>query len=247
MSRLPPDSESVIGELPPGTVQPRGLAWLVAAAAVTVVLWRLPGGNYILYPFTILATWFHEMAHGLTALLLGGKFLKLAVFQNGSGLAYYTGPLFLGKIGQAMVAAGGPMGPSIAGAGLIVASRTVRSASLCLKILGIFLLISTAVWVRSPFGIVMIPAIGTVILGVSLKGSPRTQVFAVQFLGVQACVSTYHQLGYLFSYSAGPLGLSDTAQMQQALWLPYWFWGAVIAVSSLLILVQSLRVAYRSG
>jgi hypothetical protein len=58
-------------------------------------------------------------------------------------------------------------------------------------------------------------------------------------------VSTYHQLNYLFSYSAGSLGLSDTAQMQRYLLLPYWFWGALMSVASVVILVQSLRVAYR--
>jgi hypothetical protein len=72
------------------------------------------------------------------------------------------------------------------------------------------------------------------------------QGFTVQFLGVQACVSTYHQLDYLFSYSAGSMGLSDTAQIQQQLLLPYWFWGGLMAVASLVILVQSLRIAYRS-
>jgi hypothetical protein len=223
-----------------------GFAWLMAVAVGTVVVWHLPGGNYLLYPFTILATWFHEMAHGLAALLLGGHFRKLLIFSDGSGLASYSGPLFLDRIGRALVAASGPLGPPVAGAGLIIASRNTRSASLCLKLLGAFLLISTVVWVRSLFGCIAVPVIGLVILTVALKGSPRTQEFAVQLLGVQACISTYRQLSYLFTYSAGPLGISDTAQIQQALWLPYWFWGALIAVSSFLILVMSLRLAYRS-
>jgi hypothetical protein len=54
-------------------------------------------------------------------------------------------------------------------------------------------------------------------------------------------------MDYLFSYSAGPLGISDTAQIQQALMLPYWFWGGLIALSSLLILVMSLWRVYRSS
>jgi Peptidase M50B-like len=227
-------------------VEPMGLFWLMAAAVITVVLWQLPGGNYILYPFTILATWFHEMAHGLAALLLGGSFKNLLIFPDGSGMAHFSGPLFLGRIGPALVAAAGPLGPPIAGAALILASRSERSASLSLKFLGIFLLVSTAIWVRSLFGFVMIPLIGLLILGIAFKGSPRLHGFAVQFLGVQACVSTYLQLGYLFTYSAGQLGISDTGHMQQALLLPYWFWGALIAVSSFLLLFQSLRIAYRS-
>jgi Peptidase M50B-like len=128
-----------------------------------------------------------------------------------------------------------------------LASRSFTAATLCLKILGSFLLFSTLIWVRSWFGLVAIPLLGLIILGVALKAPRWVQGFTIQFLGVQACVSTYHQLDYLFSSSAGSLGLSDTAQMQRYLLLPYWFWGGLMAIASGVILVQSLRVAYRSA
>jgi Peptidase M50B-like len=223
------------------------LSWLIIAAIATAVLWQIPGGNYILYPFTILATWFHEMAHGLMALILGGNFHHLQINSDGSGVAAYSyrGNLFLGSIGRALVAAAGPMGPPVAGAALILASRSLKAANLSLKILGCFLLISTLIWVRSLFGIIAIPLLGLLILAIALKTSSLVQGFAIQFLGVQACVSTYHQLDYLFSYNAGPLGISDTAQIQRELFLPYWFWGGLMAVASVIILVQSLRMAYK--
>jgi len=240
------DIGSPTGQQPP-TATGRMAFWgLIAAAVLTVVLWQIPGGNFILYPFTILATWFHEMAHGLTALLLGGRFTKLLIFSNGSGVAYYSGPLLLGAFGQVLVAAAGPLGPPVAGAALIATSRSIKAARLTLILLGSFLLISTAVWVRSLFGLVTIPLMGVGVLGVAFNGSERAQRLLVQFLGVQACVSTYRQIDYLFSYSAGPMGISDTGQIQQALLLPYWFWGGLIAVSSLLILFMSLWRVYRS-
>jgi hypothetical protein len=230
----------------PPTVEPMGLTWLIAAAIATVLLWQFPAGDYILYPFSILATWFHEMGHGLMALLLGGQFHQLQIFSNGSGVASYSISRALWPIGPALVAAAGPMGPPIAGAGLILASRSFNTASLTLKILGGILLFSTLLWVRSWFGLLAIPILGIIILGISLKTHQWMQGFAIQFLGVQACVSTFHQLNYLFSYSAGPLGLSDTGQMQNYLILPYWFWGGLMAIASLLILFHSLRIAYRS-
>ncbi|MHC5610933.1 MAG: M50 family metallopeptidase [Nostoc sp.] len=230
----------------PLVVERMGLTWLIAAAIATALLWQLPGGDYILYPFTILATWFHEMGHGLMALLLGGQFQKLEIFSNGSGVATYGIQSSLGPIVPAIIAAAGPMGPPLAGAALILASRNFRAATLCLKILGSFLLFSTLIWVRSWFGLLAIPLLGLIILAIALKAPRWAQGFVIQFLGVQACVSTYHQLDYLFSQSAGPLGLSDTAQMQRYLLLPYWFWGGLMASASLVILVQSLRIAYRS-
>ncbi|MDJ0618078.1 MAG: M50 family metallopeptidase [Calothrix sp. MO_192.B10] len=230
----------------PAAIERTGFTWLIAAALVTVLLWQIPAGDYILYPFTILATWFHEMGHGLAAIILGGDFRQLQIYGNGSGVAFHSGRLYLGSIGRALVAAAGPMGPPIAGAGLILASRKLQTASFCLKVLGGFLLFSVLIWVRSLFGIVAITLLGLVILGISLKAPKWMQGFAVQFLGVQACISTYHQLNYLFSSNAGSLGLSDTAQIQQQLFLPYWFWGGLMAIASLVILVQSLRIAYHS-
>ncbi|BAZ54225.1 hypothetical protein NIES4103_69100 (plasmid) [Nostoc sp. NIES-4103] len=247
MSEPGKDFEPLLTREAPPEVERMGLTWLMVAAIATILLWQVPAGDYILYPFTILATWFHEMGHGLMALLLGGQFQKLEIFSSGSGVATYSISRSLGPIGPGLVAAAGPMGPPIAGAALILASRSFKAASLSLKILGSFLLLSTLVWVRSWFGVVAIPLLGLIILGIALKAPRWMQGFAIQFLGVQACVSTYHQLNYLFSYSAGGLGLSDTAQMQRYLLLPYWFWGGLMAIASLVILVQSLRVAYRSA
>ncbi|MBF2013851.1 MAG: M50 family metallopeptidase [Rivularia sp. T60_A2020_040] len=220
-----------------------GIWWLIGAAVATIALWQVPYGDYILYPFSILATWFHEMGHGLAAILLGGNFRQLQIFPNGSGVAQYSGRF--GPIGIAFVAAAGPMGPPIAGAMLILASRSFKIASLSLKILGGFLLFSVLIWVRSLFGIVAILLLGLIILGIGFKANRWFQGFSIQFLGVQACISTYHQLDYLFTRTAGPLGLSDTGQIQRQLFLPYWFWGGLMAIASLVILVQSLRIAYK--
>ncbi|MGD1912725.1 MAG: M50 family metallopeptidase [Rivularia sp. (in: cyanobacteria)] len=222
-----------------------GIWWLIGAAVATILLWQIQYGDYILYPFSILATWFHEISHGLAAILLGGNFEQLQISADGSGFAIYSGKLFLGPIGRALVAAAGPMGPPIAGAILILASRSFKTASISLKILGGFLLFSVLIWVRSIFGIIAIITLGLIILLIGLKASRWFQGFSIQFLGVQACISTYHQLDYLFTPTAGALGLSDTGQIQRQLFLPYWFWGGVMAIASLVILVQSLRIAYK--
>lgn len=246
MSNLGKDFEPLLSKEAPKAVERMSLTWLIVAAVATILLWQVPGGDYIVYPFSILATWFHEMGHGLMALLLGGSFQQLQIFSNGSGVAFYSGALYLGAIGRALVAAAGPMGPPIAGAALILASRSFKTAHLSLTILGSFLLLSTIIWVRSLFGIIAISLIGFITLGIALRTPRWVQGFAIQVLGVQACVSTYHQMDYLFSFSPGPGLLSDTAQIQQQLLLPYWFWGALMAVASVVILVQSLRIAYRS-
>jgi len=224
------------------------LLWLIAAAIATAVLWQIPVGNYILYPFSILATWFHEMGHGLTAIILGGRFERLLIYGNGSGLAYHSGHLFLGPIGRAMVAAGGPMGPAFAGSVFILASQTARTSRLALLLLGSLLLVSALIWVRSLFGLLFVPLSGLAILTVALLGTNWMQRFMIQFLGVQACISLFHQLDYLFTNQAmigGQLRLSDSGQIASQLLLPHWFWGGLMVIASVVMLIQTLRVTYR--
>lgn len=227
------------------------LVWLGVAALVTIVAWRLPFGNYIVYPFTILATWFHEMGHGLTAMLTGGRFEKLIILPDGSGLAYNStnvGDLVSNRIQGALIAVGGPMGPAIAGAAFILASRRFQTARIALILLGGLMLLSVLIWVRSLFGFVAIGLWGLVILGLAFKGSRHWQAFAIQLLGVQACLSTWQQLDYLFSAGAvisGQAMPSDSSQIAQNLLLPYWFWGGLMALVSALLLVGSLYFAYR--
>ena len=121
-----------------------GLILLVGIALFTAILWQSPSGRRILYPLTLLSTWYHEMAHGLMAVMLGGNFKKLEIFANGSGLAQieYRGSLFLGPIGKVLVSAAGPMGPPIIGAGFILASRSWQTSQQLLIILGSFMLAS---------------------------------------------------------------------------------------------------------
>ncbi len=225
------------------------LIWLVISALLTIGLWQVPWGNYILYPFTILATWFHEMAHGLSAMLLGASFQELKLLPNGSGVAMYSYQrLLFGDLGLAIVAASGPLGPAIAGAIFIMAGRYHSTARTCLVLLSAMLFISALIWVRSSFGLTAVSALGAGILLLAWQAPHWLQSFAIQFLGVQACVSVYRQLDYLFMHSAtidGRSMSSDTGQMAEYLFFPYWFWGGALAIISLILLLVSLRIAYR--
>ncbi|MEL7241210.1 MAG: M50 family metallopeptidase [Cyanobacteria bacterium J06643_5] len=220
-----------------------GLILLIGIAIGTGIMWQIPSGKIILYPLTLLSTWYHEMAHGLMAVLLGANFKKLEIFANGSGLAMYEyrGSLFLGSIGKVLVSAAGPMGPPIIGAGFILASRSWQASQQLLIILGSFMLVSVLIWVRTGVGILLITILGLIILAIGLKASPELKIFSIQFLGVQACISTFRDFNYVFRYYNGH---SDTAKIAKILILPHWFWGILITVASVFLLVQSLRIAY---
>jgi len=167
----------------------RNVLILLITVIVTVMLWQFQTGRYIIYPFTILGTWFHEMGHGLTAIILGGSFNYLELFPDGSGLAVHTGNLLFGSIGRAVVAAGGPVFPIIIGSVLIIASVKFKSSNIILFAFGLLMFVSVALWVRTLFGIASISLIGAVLLIISLRANKNVSSFILQLLGIEACVS----------------------------------------------------------
>jgi hypothetical protein len=220
------------------------------AAGTTIILWQFAAGRYLLYPFTILATWFHEMGHGLCAMLLGGSFVALRLFPDGSGYAIHSGTHFLARPGAALVAAAGPLGPAVAGSLLILFSLRPKWARFGLTALAAAMLLSALIWIRTLFGSSLIVLLALLILLVRFKGNDRWHSLSLQFIGVQACISLFLQVGYLFTEEvpvSGRLVYSDTGQIAAALFLPYWFWAILLTSLTLLLPIWSLARALRGG
>ncbi|HYE28980.1 MAG TPA: M50 family metallopeptidase [Allosphingosinicella sp.] len=221
---------------------------LLGIALASILLWQTAVGSLLLYPFTILATWFHEMGHGIAAMVTGRGFERLLIFADGSGVAEAMRPSDGYRLTDALVAASGPLGPAVAGAALIVSSRSPAATRNALAVLGVALVLSTAIWVRSPTGWLVLPALGLAIALLALRGSEPWRRFAIQLLGVQAAISAWQQFDYLFSPGGtvgGELHRSDTGAIADVLLLPYWFWGALISATIVALLWWSFRLAFR--
>ena len=217
---------------------------LVLAGILIVFLPSLPFGNYVIYPFIILTTWFHEMGHGLMALATGNQFLQLVILPDGSGVA--TSTTDPSGLSRALVSMGGPLGPSVVGALLILASSVRRYWKPTLIGLAVVIVLSTLVWVRSLTGWIVLPLVAALLVWVAWKGKDWLVLFSLQFLGVLAALSMFRDWDYLFS-EGGMIGdqamRSDTAAIAAELFLPYWVWAIVIIGLSGLMVGASLKYA----
>jgi len=218
---------------------------LFLAAMLVVLLPSLPLGNYIIYPFTILTTWFHEMGHGLTAIVLGHDFERLVILPTGSG---YAESAMLGgsRFDRAMIAAGGPLGPSIIGSILILASSRHKFWRPALYALAAALALSTLIWVRSLVGVIILPLIALLFIAIGQRAQGKLVRFSLQFVGVLAAMSMFRDWDYLFSKSAtigGKIMVSDTGAIADALLLPHWFWAGCIIMVSAGMILASLKFA----
>ena len=221
---------------------------LVILGLGSIMLWQTQFGSLLLYPFTILTTWFHELGHGIAVILMGERFVHLLIFPDGSGIAISEISDHRNVVEDAIIAAGGPVGPALAGAALIASSRTLKGTRIALAVLGAALLVTTLVWVRSLTGWLVLPPLGLVILYIARNANADQQRFAIQLLGVQAMISVWAQSGYLFTDGStidGMPQVSDTGAIADALLLPYWFWGIVLSIANIALLWWSLRFAFR--
>lgn len=230
------------------TEQQKYILWMLAFAALTIILWRIPYGMLVLYPFTILSTWFHEMAHGVMALILGGSFHQLEIYADGSGLAMWSGNVFGGNVGRALVAAAGPLGPTAAGTLLIVLSKKDKHVKAILYTLSAILAFSVIYWIRSVYGIPVILTFAVLIFFAALKMQQKNQKLLLIFLGIQAFLSIYLSIGYLMSqeaYIENEFHISDTGVIAQNLFFPYWIWGGLILFISIFAMIQSIIYVYK--
>ena len=229
----------------PGS-QGEAVGRLVLAGLVVVMLPSLPFGAFLIYPFAILTTWFHEMGHGLTALATGQQFEQLMIFASGSGVAQSQVAGDASRFTLAAIAAGGPLAPSLMGALLILASAHSKLWRPVLWLSAAAIMLSVAIWVRSPVGYAMLPLVAAMIALVAWRGSPGFARFALQFLGVLGAMSMLRDWRYLFTENAvieGQAILSDTGQISAVLGLPHWFWAGVILLASAVLVGAALKYA----
>jgi len=215
----------------------RRARWVLLGTVVgTLLLYVVPYGGYVAYPLLLLSTLAHETGHGITALLAGARFDSLQMWADGSGVAVWSGAV--GRLGRALIAAGGLVGPAVAAAVGFVLGRDPRRARSGLWVVAVVLAVLDVWVVRSVFGAVFVGGLAVGLAIVAARGTPGTVQVVTVFLAVQLALSVYSRGDYLFvpvaETSGGPMP-SDVAQMAQALWLPYWLWGALCGLFSLAV------------
>jgi len=225
---------------------------LAIALLASLLLWNLPFAGVILYPFKLLATWLHELSHGLLMALTGAGFDYVLLFRDTSGLAFAKSSI--GPFGTAFIAAAGYMGTPLWGAVLLVASPTAKAARRALLVLaGLLLLSSFTVIAARPddsFGPWAIAGMGAGVAVCALLLPARWRLGVAHFIAAQSCVNALLDIRVLLRPSqvvdGNFAGLSDAGNMALATlgttedWA-VWLWSCIWLAWSLAILYIALR------
>jgi len=212
----------------------RRARWVFAlSAGVTLLLYLVPFLQVIGRPLIYISTLVHELGHGIGALLVGGEFLKLEMWSDGSGVAHSAAR---SAGGHAFVCAAGLVGPAVAAAGGFALTRRRKWARIGLVAIGVVLAWAMIFKIRTGFGLAIAGAVAGGSLLVALRAHEDWAQLLLGFLSVQLALAVFSRSDYLFTKSAetgAGTGPSDVEIMSMMVGGPYWLWGAVCAVVSL--------------
>jgi len=219
---------------------------LVAALLASLLLWNLPLGGLVMYPFKLLATWIHELSHGLVMLVTGAGFSRLEIFRDTSGIAFAEHGV--GSAARAAIASAGYMGASLCGGVLLVLGQSARGARRVLLGLAAALVLSLIFWVRNRFGVGAV-ATGAAALLLAAWLAPRTlALFLVNFVAAQACINAVLDIRVLFRpqlvINGAVVDASDAHNMAAHTFGSHTLWATVWLVFSFVCFYAALRIIY---
>ena len=231
------------------------LRTLAIALLASLLLWNLPFGGILLYPFKLLATWLHEMSHGLIMIVTGNGLDRVAIYRDTSGLAHASDAA--GPTALAFIASAGYMGTALWGALLLVVTPTARAARTALLVFAGLLGITALLVVDAPqgdrFGQWAIGSMAVVVAAAAIALPAKWRVAVSHFLAAQACVNALLDIRVLLRPHQIVNGIETDARSDahmmamstfgtDARWA-VWFWAIAWLAWSILVLYVALRLS----
>ena len=188
--------------------------WLFLLAAV--ILRQLP---FISIPFNWLETYFHEISHGIAALLSGGSIIKIELFANGAGLCTTLGG------NRFLVSFSGYAGAIIWGAMIYVSAKSHQRVAQIFSLFIVLLLSVTLIlWARDLLTIFICLVLLVLIL-LSLKTKNlKTLQLLLQLFGMVVLLNGLYSPFYLLDGRSIGDGatLANLTLLPELVWVVIW-------------------------
>jgi hypothetical protein len=200
------------------------LGGLLALMLAVVLLWN----TFLLYPLKILVVFFHELSHGLAAVVTGGSIEQIMVTREEGGLCVIAGG------SRFLTLTAGYLGSLAWGGAILVLAARTKHDKWILDSLGGLVILVAIVYVRPilGFGFIYCLTSGAAMLAIAVYLSPAVSDYLLKVIGLTSCL--YAILDIKSDILDRPESGSDAWHLAQYTRLPVWFWGILwIAVAAL--------------
>jgi len=183
---------------------------------IAIVLRQIP---IVSIPFNWLESYFHEISHGIAALISGGSIIRIQLFTNGAGLCTTQGG------SRFLVSFSGYAGAIIWGVMIFyIAKLHQRVAQIFASLIIILLAITVLLWARDVLTL-FICAVLIVLFVLSLKVSNLQRVqWLLQLAGMMVLLNSLYSPFYLLDgRSLGDgASLADLTMVPEFIWVFIW-------------------------
>jgi hypothetical protein len=209
--------------------------------ALVFFIWLFTQMGPVGIPFRFLATWVHEMGHGIGAIISGGDFTSFIVTPNLSGVAKTNTS---NNTQRLIVLFLGLLGPSMTGGLMLILTRRYKLGHICVFIIASALLISGVIWAGNVFSRITLIFAGLILAVIVIRGSRFIQGITAYIIAISLCLNALTDFGYFFMKGGNIAGvpmMSDTSHLREILGGPHLMWASIVAGLTLLILYAAFR------
>jgi hypothetical protein len=196
--------------------------WYVPAGYIILLaaVWFL-WNTLALYPFRLLVVFFHELSHGLAAVLTGGSILRIELGPAEGGLCVTAGGH------RFVVISAGYLGSLLWGGLLLQLARQQTAVRVVTAGLGIVLLATAVLYIRpvTAFGFAYGLLTGVACIAASVWLWPTAQAWLLRAVGVVSCL--YAVFDIRADVFNGSGRVSDAHILAEHTGIPAWMWGAL--------------------
>ncbi len=189
-----------------------------------IIVHQIP---FVSIPFKWLESFFHEISHGLAALITGGKIVSIQLFPNGAGLCTTRGGFGF------LISFMGYAGASIWGAIIFsIASVNKRLALIFSSAIIILLITCMLFWVRDLLtAVIVVVLLALLILPYKFKKLHYLQPL-LQLTGMMVLLNSLYSPLHLFDGRAIGDGaaLANMTFIPEIIWVALWMAIAVFAI-----------------
>jgi len=197
--------------------------WLYIISAI--ILLQIP---IISVPFKWLESYFHEISHGLSALLSGGSIIKIELFPNGAGLCTTRGGsvLLISFMGYAGAILWGSLIYSIAS----INRKVAKNFSALIMLL---IITSLIFWVRDVLTFIIVSIVlGLFFIQFKLPNSAHLQKI-LKLTGMMVLLNSLLSPLYLLDGRS----LGDGARLANITFIPELIWVIIWSISAVYALI----------
>ncbi|WP_144208509.1 M50 family metallopeptidase [Shewanella donghaensis] len=165
-------------------------------------------------PFKWFESYFHEISHGLAAIVSGGVVNQIQLFPNGAGLCFTQGGF------APLITFSGYFGAALWGYVIFLLATWRAGIRFTLGILGVTVISSLILWARDLLTIGILISLAVVFLSPLKFDHSAWLNSLLRMLGLMIVLNAMASPTVLF----GLAGQGDAAKLSQLTWIPAWIW-----------------------